>query len=384
VRLVPDKKVAIVGAGLAGLSAAITLQEAGYEVEIFESSDRPGGRVATDVIDGYRLDRGFQLINARYPEILRLGVISEVDFVEAPRAVDISLDQDTVTLGDPRKYPFSSLRSESGSLLSKINFLGYFARTSRAGLSVEDELSRYGELYQRVLKPFLTGVFLAPPSQVDAVSGKEIIRSFISGRPGLPSLGAAELAMALARRVKSIRYNTHINSLSEIKADAIIVAADLTTAAQLLDIANVPKLSGSTTWYHDVPEDMTRSNRLRIDGQSRGPVINTIALSIALPKYAPAGKVLLSSTSIENASESEIRRHLSALWNVSTSSWSLIAKYEIPKSLPLFGVGAHSVKPAKISDRLYVAGDYRTAPSQNGALLSGRLAAQELLLNESR
>ena len=376
-----DKKVAIIGAGLAGLSAAITLQDAGCEVEIFESSDRVGGRVATDLIDGFRLDRGFQLINARYPELLRLNVISELDFTYASRSIDISLDEQIVSLGDPRTNPFSAFNSATGSIFTKLNFMSYLFSSSASGRSVEDELLRFGALYQRVLKPFLSGVFLTAPANVDAVTGKEIVRSFISGKPGLPALGAGELAHALGRRVKAIHLNSRIDSLTQVQADAVIVTTDLTTAAQLLDIPNVPKLATSTTWYHEVPFEMTQSNRLLIDGQARGPVINSIAISNMVPTYAPLGKTLLSSTTIEFASESEVRRHLAALWGTSTSDWSLIAKYEIPKSLPIFEVGARGVHSAKIADNLFVAGDYRTAPSQNGALLSGRLAAQELLLN---
>ena len=376
-----DKKVAIIGAGLAGLSAAITLQDAGCEVEIFESSDRVGGRVATDVIDGYRLDRGFQLINARYPELLRLNVISELDFTYASRSIDISLDEQIVSLGDPRTNPFSAFNSATGSIFTKLNFMSYLFSSSVSGKSVEDELNRFGTLYRRVLKPFLSGVFLTSPANVDAVTGKEIVRSFISGKPGLPALGAGELAHALARRVKTIHLNSRIDSLAQVQADAVIVTTDLTTAAQLLDIPNVPKLATSTTWYHEVPFEMTQSNRLLIDGQARGPVINSIAISNMVPTYAPLGKTLLSSTTIEFASESEVRRHLATLWGTSTSDWSLIAKYEIPKSLPIFGLGAQGVHSAKLADNLFVAGDYRTAPSQNGALLSGRLAAQELLLN---
>ena len=376
-----DKKVAVIGAGLAGLSAALTLQDAGCDVEVFESADRVGGRVATDFIDGYRLDRGFQLINSRYPELLRLDVIPELDFVDASRTVDIAIDDTVVSLGDPRQNFYSAFSSETGSLLEKLNFVGYLARSSHSGKSVEDELQRFGNLYQRVLKPFLSGVFLTSPANVDAVSGKEIIRSFISGRPGLPALGAGELPKALARRIEKIHLNSHIDSLHEVKADAVIVAADLTTAAQLLDIPNVPKLAASTTWYHEVPFEMTLSDRLLIDGQARGPVINSIALSNMVPTYAPLGKTLLSTTTIEFASESEVRRHLAIMWGVSTSDWSLIAKYEIPKSLPIFGVGKRGIQSAKVADNLFVAGDYRTAPSQNGALLSGRLAAQELLLN---
>jgi predicted NAD/FAD-dependent oxidoreductase len=378
---VSDKKVAIIGAGLAGLSAAITLQDAGSEVEIFESSDRVGGRVATDVIDGYRLDRGFQLINARYPELLRLNVISELDFTYASRSIDISLDEHIVSLGDPRTNPFSVFNSATGSIFTKLNFMSYLFSSSVSGKSAEDELNRFGTLYRRVLKPFLSGVFLTSPANVDAVTGKEIVRSFISGKPGLPALGAGELAHALARRVKTIHLNSRIDSLAQVQADAVIVTTDLTTAAQLLDIPNVPKLATSTTWYHEVPFEMTQSNRLLIDGQARGPVINSIAISNMVPTYAPLGKTLLSSTTIEFASESEVRRHLATLWGTSTSDWSLIAKYEIPKSLPIFGLGAQGVHSAKLADNLFVAGDYRTAPSQNGALLSGRLAAQELLLN---
>ena len=376
-----DKKVAIIGAGLAGLSAAITMQDAGCEVEIFESSDRVGGRVATDVIDGYRLDRGFQLINARYPELLRLNVISELDFTYASRSIDISLDEHIVSLGDPRTNPFSAFNSATGSIFTKLNFMSYLFSSSVSGKSVEDELNRFGTLYRRVLKPFLSGVFLTSPANVDAVTGKEIVHSFISGKPGLPALGAGELAHALARRVKTIHLNSRIDSLAQVQADAVIVTTDLTTAAQLLDIPNVPKLATSTTWYHEVPFEMTQSNRLLIDGQARGPVINSIAISNMVPTYAPLGKTLLSSTTIEFASESEVRRHLATLWGTSTSDWSLIAKYEIPKSLPIFGLGAQGVHSAKLADNLFVAGDYRTAPSQNGALLSGRLAAQELLLN---
>lgn len=376
-----DKKVAIIGAGLAGLSAALTLQDAGCDVEVFESADRVGGRVATDFIDGYRLDRGFQLINSRYPELLRLDVIPELDFIDASRTVNIAIDDTVVSLGDPRQNFFSAFSSETGSLLEKLNFAGYLARSSHSGKSVEDELQGFGNLYLRVLKPFLSGVFLTSPANVDAVSGKEIIRSFISGKSGLPALGAGELPKALAQRVEKIHLNSRIDSLHEVKADAVIVAADLTTAAQLLDIPNVPKLAASTTWYHEVPFEMTLSDRLLIDGQVRGPVINSIALSNMVPTYAPLGKTLLSTTTIEFASESEVRRHLAIMWGVSTSDWSLIAKYEIPKSLPIFGVGKRGIQSAKVADNLFVAGDYRTAPSQNGALLSGRLAAQELLLN---
>jgi hypothetical protein len=253
---------------------------------------------------------------------------------------------------------------------------------SNSGLSVEDELQNLGDLYQKVLRPFLTGVFLTGPAHVSAVNGKEIIRSFVSGKPGIPAQGVGALPAALAKRVTNIEIGRNVNSLHELGGGPIIVATDVTTAAQLLDMTSVPKLAASTTWYHEVPKDLTHSKCLVIDGQRRGPVVNSIAISNPAPTYAPAGKTLLSSTTVEFASESEVRRHLALIWGAQSSDWSLIAKYEIPKSLPIFAPGAQHVTSAKVAKNIYVAGDYRSAPSQNGALLSGRLAAEELLFDQ--
>jgi len=307
--------------------------------------------------------------------------MDEVDFIAAPRAVEVSLGQDRVVLGDPRTHPLSALSSKTGSLSSKVNFLRYLYSYSNSALSVEDELQNLGDLYQRVLRPFLMGVFLTSPAHVNAVNGKEIIRSFISGKPGIPAQGVGALAAALAKRITNIELGRNINSLNEL-AGPVIVATDVTTAAQLLDMTSVPKLAASTTWYHEVPKELTSSKCLVIDGEKRGPVVNSIAISNLAPTYAPAGKALLSSTTVDFASESEVRRHLALIWGTQSSEWSLIAKYEIPKSLPIFAPGAQGVTSAKVATNIYVAGDYRSAPSQNGALLSGRLAAEELLFDE--
>lgn len=377
-----NKPVAVIGGGLAGLSAAICLQAAGREVVVYEGSDRVGGRVATDTIDGFTLDRGFQLINANYPELVLLEVMAELDFVHAPRSIDISIGDRRIPLGDPRNNPLSSLNFATGSLVQKLGFLRYLLGSAAANNSVEDELIHLGNLYRRVLNPFLSGVFLTSPAHINAVVGKDLITSFISGSPGLPRQGVGALPAALATRVKTINLNQRIDSLAQFDGQQVIVATDLTTAAQLLDIANVPKLASSTTWYHEVPSELTRSARLLLDGENRGPVINSIVISNLVSTYSPAGRSLMASTTLELASESEVRRHLALLWGVPTSSWSLIAKYDIPKSLPIFAAGNQRAHSMQFAENIYVAGDYQSAPSQNGALLSGRLAAQELLLNE--
>ena len=383
----------VIGAGLAGLSAALTLQDAGAEVTVLESSDRPGGRIASDLIDGFILDQGFQLINLNYPEVKRWGIERELDFKEAPRSVRISFDSDYVNLGDPRSAIFSSFSGKSGSLASKIAFLKYLFSKPLQAESVEAHLLRCGtaDLYEKVLKPFLQGVFLADPARVSAVVGREIIGSFIYGRSGIPSDGVSALPIALAKRVKNLQLNTRVEEIrstsvitsnGDYPAKKIILATDLTTAAQILGSDQVAPLLSSITWYHTADSAPTKEAQLVLDSQHRGPVVNSIVISNLSSRYAPSGQSLISSTTISHASESEVRRHLALMWGKSTGDWRFLAKYEIHSALPLFAPGAEQVKSLRVSENVYRAGDYLTAPSQNGALLAGRLAAEELLFDE--
>jgi len=380
--------VVVVGAGLAGLNAAITLEEAGREVIVVEASDRAGGRVATDVVDGFLLDRGFQLINANYPELRRLNVINHIDFIEAPRSVSISIEGKTSFLGDPRQHLKSALSASTGSLKEKFGLITYLTKSPKSGVSVASQLQPLGRTYDRVLRPFLTGVFLCDPSEVEASVGKELINSFVTGRPGLPANGAGALAAELSKRVKDIRYETRVESIKDvalktssgkIKFDQLIVATDATTAAQLLDIESVPPMVGCTTWYHVPDASPSDSPNLLLDGMQAGPVVNSIVISNMMDSYAPTGRQLISTTTIQRASESEVRRHLAAMYGTSTQHWELLAKYEIPAALPLARVGNRLANNVRIAPNIFVAGDWREAPSQNGALKSGRRAAETLI-----
>ena len=385
-------EVLIIGAGLAGLNAAIVLQDAGVDVQIVESSDRPGGRVTSDLIDGFICDRGFQLINSKYPALQELDVIKEIDFISAPRVIEVSLGNERRTLGDPRVAPWTALDRATGTIPEKLALLRFLARTPRENQSVADALKGLGSTYSRVMRPFLQGVFLTDPKKVDARYGQSIIKSFVTGTPGIPRLGVAELSKALASRVKKINYKSQVDRIEggiaksqsgEFQADKIIVATDATTATQLLGLPEVPRMAGCITWYHSTPFSPSATGRLVVDGQNRGPVINTLVISKISKDYAPAGQNLISTTTDLSATESDVRRHLSILWGTSTHDWQLIAKYEIPAALPIQGIGKALTQNVKVSEQLYVVGDHRTVPSQQGALFSGGLAA-ELILNERR
>jgi phytoene dehydrogenase-like protein len=381
-------EVLIVGAGLAGLNAAINLEAADVDVRIIESSDRAGGRVASDVIDGFICDRGFQLINAQYPALQELNVLNELDFVEAPRVIEVCLGDRRHVIGDPRQVPWTALNRATGTIPEKIALLRFIAGRAKSGESIGRALRDTGTCYERVLRPFLQGVFLTDPDNVDAMYGHSIIKSFVNGRPGVPRNGVGELPKALAHRVSNIVYNTRVDGIDKTSvhtnngtytANKILIATDATTATQLLDLTEVPRMAGCITWYHAVSENPSGNGRLVVDGQRRGPIINSVVLSDVSTSYAPANQHLVSTTTDLNVTESDVRRHLAILWGVDTYAWQFIAKYEIPAALPIHNVGRALSQSMRINDHHFVAGDHRTVPSQQGALFSGRLAAQLIL-----
>jgi phytoene dehydrogenase-like protein len=381
-------EVLIVGAGLAGLSTAIHLEAAGVEVTLIESSDRAGGRVASDVIDGFICDRGFQLINAQYPALQELNVIRELDFIEAPRVIEVSLGDRRHVIGDPRQVPWTALNKATGTIPEKLALLRFITGKAKAGESIGQALRSTGTCYERVLRPFLQGVFLTDPDNVDALYGHSIIKSFVSGRPGVPRSGVGELSKALAKRVSNIVYETRVDGIEQrsvhtnngtYTANKILIATDATTATQLLGLTEVPRMAGCITWYHADAVNPSGSGRLVVDGQRRGPIINSVVMSDISSSYAPANQHLISTTTDLNVTESDVRRHLAILWGVDTYAWQFIAKYEIPAALPIHNVGRALSQSMKISDHHFVAGDHRTVPSQQGALFSGRLAAQLIL-----
>jgi hypothetical protein len=262
----------------------------------------------------------------------------------------------------------------------------------KADLSIDEYLvaSGLGKTFEWVLRPFLRGVYLTDLSNIAAPAGLEIIKTFISGKPGLPSRGVGALSVVMAKQVNDLRLGVTVNSIKsgvvttsvgEIPASEIIVATDSTTAAQILELGSVPKLAGCTTWYHSAPITPVAHGQLIVDGQNRGAVINTLLISNFIPEYAPAGKNLVSTTTDTGITESEVRRHLATLYNCDNRDWELLAKYEIPAALPIGAKGITQPIQSFVRAGIYLAGDGQVSPSQNGALKSGRLAAMAVLAN---
>ena len=97
-------------------------------------------------------------------------------------------------------------------------------------------------------------------------------------------------------------------------------------------------------------------------------------------QYAPPEVNLISATSLSPLSEQEFRGELAKIWQADTGKWDSLARYEIKESLPFHGSGKALTSDLQVSESLFVVGDHKYLPSQQGAMKSGADAAR--LINQ--
>ncbi|WP_435206655.1 FAD-dependent oxidoreductase [Micromonospora sp. bgisy143] len=406
--MLAETDVVVVGGGLAGLAAARRLHRAGVPWRLVEAGGRLGGRVATDVVDGYLIDRGFQVLNTAYP---RLGTLLDTDRLNLgyfTSGVLVRKGDDLLRLVNPLRQPSGGPRTALagvGSLLDRLRFaaLATGAATLPASrllaapeTSTETALRRAAlsdAIIEELLRPFLSGVFidreLATSSHVFAM----VLRSFARGRIGLPAEGMAALPRAIAEPlpVDLLDLDTPVAQVApglvrtqagDIRCRAVVVAVDPPAAAALLPALSTVRMHSYTTYYHSAPEPPLREPILLVDGDRREIVANTVVLSNAVPTYAPAGRHLVATSVVGPTAPPEptIRTELTRLYGRSTADWTHLTTVSIPDALPAAPPPQGRLrKPVALGQGLFVAGDHRDSPSIQGALASGWRAAGAVL-----
>jgi len=432
------RDVVIVGAGLAGLAAARYLDKAGRRVSILEASDAVGGRVRTDVVEGFRLDRGFQVINTAYPEARRVLDFEALSLRRFAKGALVRFDGRDHRIGDPirdwRHLP--ELTTDRllgfGDLLAVAKFsafcglvpvpwqLGLPEVTSaellrRAGISSQTR--------DRFLGPFLSGVLLDPSLETSSRYLRMLWRSFVLGAIAVPETGMQAIPEQLAAGLPpgSLRLRAIVTSVDahgvvlasgeRVDAESVIVATDACAANRLLGRAESTKWRGVTTFYHwvEAPPETSRPSTkawsralatshssagrrpskpfeavLRLDAERPELIANTVPISSVSPLYAPPGKVLISTSVVgdrraELGLEERVRNRLADLYSLSASEVRFLRAYSVDRAQPAAIAPFELRKPVTVESGLYVCGDWCDTPSIQGALVSGRRAARAVL-----
>lgn len=402
----------IIGAGLAGLACATRLVEHGQRPLVLEADGRVGGRVKTDLVEGYRLDQGFQVLLEAYPEAQALLDYDALDLRPFYPGALVQTGGRLKRLADPARKPVagvSSLLSGVGSVSDKLK-IWKLRRSAEAGASTAqlmrgdataaqalDQLGFSEEMYESFLRPWLGGVFLDRSLDVSERWLAYVFRMFADGRTSIPARGMQAIPDQLAARLPAgtIRLATRVRALTDggvelesgeqLACAQTVVAVDGAAAAALLPKTILKPVAMRGTWclYYGADSAPVDEGTLVLDGDGTGPANHLVVMSQVSPELAPAGKHLIGVSAMPNepmqmdALQRAVEAQMSTWFGTATvARWHPLRAYRIPHALP-----AEFLDPAELDlpPRTFLCGDFTATPSIQGALASGTRVAKELL-----
>lgn len=403
--------VIIIGAGISGLTCAKYLKDRGIQSLILEASDGVGGRVRTDVHEGFLLDRGFQILLTAYPEAQRLLDYQSLD-LQAFKSGAIIRDiqkNDFSMVANPFKEPskiWSSLTSNVGTFADKIRILRLILETGnvqeevfeKKSISTIDYLRNYGfsdNMIQQFFRPFFGGVFLENELSTSANFFKYVFGKFYEGDAVIPAKGIEQIAKQIEKMlyIGTVKLNTKVVKIDgnrvylengdKLYGEKIVLATDGFQADKLLGKTTDRKFNATICTYFSANQSPLKDKMLVLNPNRASMVHNMCVPSDIAPAYAPDGKSLISVSTQgfnlydENELAKNIKRELTTWYGNEVQDWQHLKTYHIPKALPNFDQ-SYIDNHLKISDILYQCGDATAYPSLNAAIATGRKVAEML------
>ncbi|MEV5487056.1 NAD(P)/FAD-dependent oxidoreductase [Streptomyces bobili] len=431
--------VVIVGAGVAGLSAAHRLTSAGVTTTVLEAAPCVGGRMATEKVDGFRLDRIGQLLSTAYPELaltpgldaLTLrpfapgvllhsdgrhhragaqagagGARSALHAVRALAGAPRSGVPPRPRTGSPTAPPRVRAGAPLGSAMDQARLGAALARLAatpaerllrRPEAPAAEALAARGLPARTIdgfLRPLLAALLCDPDLTTSSRCADLALRAFAAGRMCLPEGGADVLPELLARTLPPGTVHTGVRATAvsttsvttaehgEFRCRAVLVATDARTAAELLPGLRVPDFHPVTVVHHTTDEPPATGASLLLDADRGGPVAHTTVTSQVDPSRAPAGRALISSTVLgapPDGVDTAVRMHLARLYGTSTGRWETLAVHHTAEAVPAMRAPHDLRRPVRLLAGLYVCGDHRDTSTVQGALHSAHRASAAIV-----
>ncbi|MBC7997583.1 MAG: FAD-dependent oxidoreductase, partial [Leptolyngbya sp.] len=359
--------VAIIGAGLSGLACAYYFKKANIDFTIIESSDAVGGRVRSDKVDGYILDRGFQVLLTAYPEARNILDYDKLKLKSFIPGSLIRFHGNFHTIADPWRRPGDSLKTvfnpigsfKDKMLIDKVRrsvteggLSELYARPEKTTLKLLEEYGFSADMIDRFFRPFFGGVFFDKNLTTSSKMFEFTFRMFSTGDTSLPANGMSEIPMQMLDLIGSdhVRLNTSVDKVRDnevvlasgevIKANAVVVATEGPEAGRLLGRAMSTQMRSTRCLYYSADKSPLDSPILVLNGDGVGVINNMCVPSMVSPSYAPPGKSLVSITVIgrdelpDDGLQNLVTAQLKEWFGKDVDNWKHLKTYNIKYGLP--------------------------------------------------